>query len=250
MDKEGEKMKRFIWLSSIILTLFFMGGCYTQTPKPVTYKYSTQQKMQAAHHWDVLAEDVACQIKTNLKKAGYLNHPVYIQPACGAPMGPCDQHYETPFGEGFYDLLLTQMVRQGMRVSTVENSALVVTNKVQVVYHRENRLTRALHPGLMTAVGALASGWAWVIRDAYEHGGRYAEGAAMTGGGLTGIALYDAASGMFTKGVPHSEVIITTSIRDYDSYLMRKTDIYYINDADYWHYKTAPLPQIIEVTGS
>lgn len=163
-------MKRFIWLSSIILMLLFMGGCYTQTPKPATYQYSTQQKMQAAYHWDVLAEDVACQIKMNLKKKGYLNQPVYIRPACGAPMGPCDRHYETPFDEGFYDLLLTHLVRQGMRVSNVENNALVVTNKVQVVYHRENRLTRTLRPGFMTAVGALASAWALVVRDAYEYG--------------------------------------------------------------------------------
>ncbi|QTA88748.1 hypothetical protein [Desulfonema magnum] len=243
-------MKRFIWLSSIILMLLFMGGCYTQTPKPATYQYSTQQKMQAAYHWDVLAEDVACQIKMNLKKKGYLNQPVYIRPACGAPMGPCDRHYETPFDEGFYDLLLTHLVRQGMRVSNVENNALVVTNKVQVVYHRENRLTRTLRPGFMTAVGALASAWALVVRDAYEYGGGGAKAAALAGAGLTGIALYDAASGMFTKDMPHSEVIITTSIRDYDRYLMRKTDIYYINDADYWHYKRPPLPQIIEVSGS
>lgn len=244
-------MKMLGRLSFIFIILVFMAGCYTQTPKPATYEFSLQQKMQSAGHWNVLAEDVAAQIRETLRKWGYLSQPVYIQPACGAPIGPCEPHYETPFGEGFYDLLLTQLVNYGLKVSTQENGALVVTNKVQVLWHDEDRIARAGWPGMITAAAALAGGWGWVIRDAQIHGLGRRESAALAGAGITAAALYDAASGMFTKGgVPHSEVIITTSIKDYDRYLMRKTDVYYINDKDYWHYKTPPPPEMIEITGS
>ncbi len=243
-------MNTYVRSAFMLVMLFFMFGCYTQNPKPATYRYSTQQKMQAAYHWDVLAEDVAVQIAETLEKWGYLNQPVYVRPACGAPTRVCVPHYETPFGEGFHDLLLTQLVNYGLKVSVKPDGALIVTNKVQLVYHRSDRIARTSRPGLISAVSALAGTWAMVIRDAQLHGGSIAETAAWAGAGLTGGILYDVTSGMFTKGMPHSEVLITTSIKDYDRYLMRKTDIYYINDADYWHYKSPPPPRTLEIRGS
>ena len=140
-------MSAFVRLVSVLATLVFMAGCYTQTPRPGTYKYSTQHKMQSADHWDLLAEDVAGQIRETLRKWGYLNQPVYVRPACGAPLGPCQSHPEPPFREGFYDLLTTRLVNQGLKVSSEESGALVVTNKVQVLWHRADRITRTGVPG-------------------------------------------------------------------------------------------------------
>jgi hypothetical protein len=248
--KEGKKMSVLKRFAFMCLALIFVSGCYTQTPKPATYEYSTQQKMQAAHHWDLLAEDVAGQVRMILTKVGYLSQPVFVEPGCNAPVRPCHPHNETPFEEGFYELLLTQLVNYGINVTTKRDGALIVANKVQVLYHRENRITRTARPGIMTAVSAVAAGWAWIIRDAREYGGKYSEGAALTGAGVTGIVLYDIISGMFTKDLPHTEIIVTTSIKDYDRYLMRKTDIYYINDLDYWHYKAPPPAAMVEVTDS
>lgn len=243
-------MNTYVRSAFTLMTLFFMFGCYTQNPKPATYRYSTQQKMQAAYHWDVLAEDVAGQITETLRKWGYLNQAVYVKPACGAPTRECVPHPETPFGQGFRDLLLTQLVNYGLKVSTEQDGALVVTNKVQLVYHNADRIARTAQPGIISAIGALAGAWAMVIRDAQLHGGGIGETAALAGAGATAAAVYDFTSGMFTKDVPHSEVLITTSIKDYDRYLMRKTDIYYINDADYWHYKSPPPPRTVEIRGS
>ena len=239
-------MNIFIRLASVMLVLFSLFGCqaYTQTPKPATYKYDTQQKMQSAEHWNILAEDVASQIKKNLAKIGLLSHPIYVRPGCGAPYLPCRPHTETPFEEGFYDLLLTHLVRKGMNVSTERESSLVIGNKVQVLYHNAGRISRTSKPGLITAAAALASGLGWVIRDASE------KSAAWGLAGFTGAAFYDYVSGMFTRDMPHSEVIITTSIRDYDRYLIRKTDIYYINDLDFWHYQSPSPTRMIEITGS
>lgn len=259
-------MNVFVRLACTLIMLAFAMGCAqtqdfwssqtqdiwkSQTPKPATYDFSEQKKMQSAGHWDILAEDVAGQIRIMLEDRGYVTQPVYVQPPCGAPLGPCEVHFETPFGEGFYDLLLTHLVNQGLKVSAEEYGSLIVTNKLQVIWHNEDRRTRALKPGMLTKIAALASGWAWVIRDAVDHvGWDGGASAAVAGAAVTAAGIYDIASGTFAKGVPHSEVIITTSIRDFDRYLMRKSDIYYINDADYWHYKMAPPPQIVEIRGS
>jgi len=40
----------------------------------------------------------------------------------------------------------------------------------------------------------------------------------------------------------HYEIIITTSIVKKQKYLFRSSDIYYINDKDFWHYLNR-LPQ-------
>lgn len=79
-------MKRVILSVFISAAWLFMFGCYTQTPRPAAYDYSTQQTMQAAYHWDILAEDVAREIKMNLAKRESLTQPVYVEPACGAPL--------------------------------------------------------------------------------------------------------------------------------------------------------------------
>lgn len=242
-------MKKGIRFASALLILPFLFGCYTQTPKPMGYPYSTQQKMQSAYHWKVLAEDVANQIRESMKTGGYLNYPVYVQPACNAPKWPCDAHRETPFGEGFYDLLTTELLKTGMKISTQESGAFVVATKVQVLYHEDGRRTRTAAPGFVTGTAALATFWGWIIRDARDYGSASREALAIGGAAVTGAAIYDAVSGMF-ETLPHTEVLITTSIKDYNKYVMRKTDIYYINDLDYWHYQNPPPAQTIEIRGS
>ena len=47
----------------------------------------------------------------------------------------------------------------------------------------------------------------------------------------------------------HDEVIITTSIMDGDRYLLRTSDIYYINDADSWQYRQPAPAAEIRLTG-
>jgi hypothetical protein len=48
----------------------------------------------------------------------------------------------------------------------------------------------------------------------------------------------------------HYEVIITTSIINDNLYLMRKSDIYYINDTDFWQYQPSVPAQEIQLTSS
>ncbi|MDM8542112.1 hypothetical protein QUF75_05375 [Desulfococcaceae bacterium HSG7] len=219
----------------IITVLITLTGCMTQTPVPVTYKYSTQQKMQAAHHWDILAQDVTAQTLQTLTNAGRHGEPVYVE------------FVNSPYGEGFRDFLMTGLVNGGLNILTDQREAsLIVRYKAQLLYHIENRWTR-LPPGFITASATVLAGGVMVLREAFEYGNSAAQAGAAIGVGIGAAAIADALSGRFTKGLPHSEVILTTSLIDGDIYLMRKTDIYYINDVDFQHYLARPSAIQIKV---
>jgi hypothetical protein len=223
-----------------ILLNLIIYGC-AQVPTSVTYPYISQQKMQAAYHWGVLAEDVATQVSETLKAKNLLTESVFIQPYCGTPSEPCSAHNETPFGEGFTDLLLTKLVNSGVKVSTDEKNALIVTSKVQVVYHRANRD--------IPKIGALAvlTAGVFVLREAFTYWDTPARIAAVAGTALVLSEADDSTNGFFAGRLPHHEIIISTSILKDKSYLMRKSDIYYINDADFWHYKPSPVTTTLKV---
>ncbi|MCP4105715.1 MAG: hypothetical protein GY749_09280 [Desulfobacteraceae bacterium] len=244
-------MNNYVRSALILLTVLFMGGCFfTQTPRPVAYPDSTQYKLQAAQHWNILASDVAKQIKAGLSKMDSVTQPVYVEPACGAPRGGCQSHEESPFGQGFRDLLMTHLVKEGVTtLGEIEEEALVVSSKVQVLYHKDKRRTRKLKPGMWTGIVTTLSAAIAVIRDAYDYGSKGRQMLAFGGGAIAAAALHDITDGSFVR-FPHSEVIITTSIKDYNTYLMRKTDIYYINDADSWHYHNPPAAEMIEIRDS
>jgi hypothetical protein len=212
------------------LCILLCSGC-TRIPQPAGYSFGEQQKMQAAHHWDVLANDVANQINIELIAQGRLNTAVYVQHTCGQP-NDCGPGETFPFDEGFNDLLTTQLVNFGIptRVEEDENS-LTVNYKVQVLYHQATRFQNP-RPGVITALTA----GIMVFRNAPAEIATLA--AAIAVDGLWSTAVFNG----------HYEVIITTSIVDDNLYLMRKSDIYYINDPDFWHYQQTTPADEIELT--
>lgn len=219
------------------LVLFFVcsllvSGCI-RIPQPAGYAFSEQQKMQAAHHWDFLANDVADQINGKLIQQGYLDRAVYVQHSCGEP-DDCGPGETFPFDEGFNDLLTTQLVNFGIpTLAEQDEDCLVVKYKIQVLYHQANRYQWP-RPG---TISALTAG-IMVFRNAPLEIAAVAAGAATD-------ALW---STSVING--HYEVIVTTSITDENLYVMRKSDIYYINDPDFWHYQQVRPADEIELTSS
>jgi len=207
-------------------------GC-TRIPQPSGYAFSEQQKMQAAYHWNVLASDVASQINSTLIQRGFLNTSVYVEHSCGEP-DPCGPGQTFPFDEGFNDLLTTQLVNFGVPTkSENDGSSLIVRYKVQVVYHQADRYQWP-RPGVLTALTA----GVLVLRDAPWELAT-----------LVGAAAADTLwSGAVVNG--HAEVLITTSIVEDKLYLMRKTDIYYINDPDLWQYQQSTPARELELTSA
>ncbi|AGF78883.1 hypothetical protein UWK_02343 [Desulfocapsa sulfexigens DSM 10523] len=217
---------------SILLLVFFLCSC-SRIPQPASYAYSEQQKMQAAHHWDVLASDVANQINNRLIITDFVDKAVYVKTTCGDDASPCEQGQTTQFNEGFRDLLITRLVNFGVPTSLEKKvSDIEVNYKVQVVYHASNRYT--LPPGTLSVITAAIS----VLRHAPSTIQMLALAA--------GIDIANSAGPV--NG--HYEVIITTSMVADEQYLFRTSDIYYINDPDFWHYQNAPTGKTIQMVST
>lgn len=213
----------------ILFFFVFMAGC-TRIPQPAPYAYSEQQKMQASHHWDVLANDVANRINNQLIQSDYIDKAVFVKSTCGSDAVPCERGQTTQFNEAFRDLLITQLVHFGVPTSIEKQVAdIKVDYKVQVVYHAANRST--LPPGALTALSTAIL----VIRNAPLE--------------IQSLAL---AAGLDVMGAAgprngHYEVIITTSMVADGKYLFRASDIYYINDPDFWHYRENSTGKTIQM---
>lgn len=202
--------------SGIILCL--VSACI-RLPQPQGFFYSEQRKMQAAHHWNVLANDIANRINSELIRQNYLNTPVYVRHNCGSP-DVCGSGDTFPFDEGFNDLLTTQLVNFGVNTLVKEDDGLIVDYKVQIIQHRANR-RQWPQPGMFTALTA----GILVFRDAPS-----------TIASLAAAATIDTLNAVsVTNG--HFEIVITTSIVDGNRYVMRTSDLYYINDVDFWQYQ-------------
>lgn len=216
----------------IVLLLLFLASC-SRIPQPASYAFSEQQKMQAAHHWDVLASDVANQINNQLVVSDFIDRTVFVKSTCGTDAIPCERGETTTFNEGFRDLLITRLVNFGVPTSFEKNDADIEINyKVQVIHHASKRYSMA--PGTLTALTALVS----VFRNAPS--------------ALQAIALA-AGLDVANSASPingHYEVIVTTSMVTDEKYLFRTSDIYYINDPDFWHYQNAPTGKTIQMVST
>ncbi|QEL56433.1 hypothetical protein [Chromobacterium paludis] len=200
-----------------ILLALGLGGCASarlDVPRAVNYAASDQQKARAAHHWDVLAQDVASRIHAKLQSSGQDGQQVYLAPPASAV-----------FDRSFHQLLLTRLLEQGVRLSTVP-TAVQLTVDTQVIQHRSD-----VSNGIQFPVTTLAAGVA-VIRDLALHG--TPTGAALAGvGAAVGLdAGRLALNGGAAGGPTRTEVLVSTSLERDHGYLARTSDLYYIEQAD------------------
>ncbi len=215
------RLRHFSLHPFVIAAIFlFVWGCTARIPEPVTYPYSQQQKSQAAWHWNVLAKDVANRINEQLVLSGNADKSLYVEYNCGSDAVPCKENKTSPFNEAFRDLLITNLY--DLRIPTMaepDEEALNIDFKVQTIRHVSQRM-RTVQPGVITAISAGIA----VIRNAPSSLLLIASGAAL-----------DAANTSLVQN-GHYEIIITTSIANKGEYFFRSSDIYYINDPDFWHY--------------
>jgi len=207
-----------------------LAGCFatntSQAPIATTYPLTKQQKMQAAHHWNVLAQHEASQL---LAAPVLQNKVLYVENS--------DQY--TPFNEAFSSLLTSQLVAGGGRVQTDDILATRINYKVQLVKHR-GRDTIRPPQGALTA---LAAGIA-VATIPYNQW----EEPALALLPLAGAA--DLFSGSWTSET-NQEVVITTQAIQGNQILYSSSNIYYINDGDSNLYANGwfkSVPKTITVT--
>jgi hypothetical protein len=192
-------------LKAVYCLLVLLAGC-TSVPKPSPYTYSSQQQMQAAHHWQVLASEVAEQVATrfqggSLASAGYVSVPSDT----------------SSFGMAFPNLLVTELGKRNIPASLEKdnpNSPLRLKWDVQRVVHQANRSHPSLPLGWLTGSVAV----------------------------LVASPFVDVSPVLGSGPLSHSEIIITTQLIDRNSReeLLRDNDLYYINDQDSGHYPLGP----------
>lgn len=207
--------------SSLLLSGCFVANT-SQVPMATTYPYSEQQKMQAAHHWDVLAEYEAAGI---MRSSALRGRPLYINPT------PAD----SPFARSYDDLLASQLVSNGALVRTDPLAAAQLDYRVQVVEHQDRDFVRA-PVGTWTALSAGVAVTTLPINN-------WSEPALAL---IPGAALVDAFSGSW-ESVSNQEVIVTTQVSENNRILYSSSNIYYINAGDAGQYES---PKPLSVTNA
>lgn len=215
---------------------------YSETPLATNFETTKQQKLQAASHWQHIADDTAATLLASLKTGQ----------VCNAPMQQCQHLFvrqnkdESAFTRAFRTQFLTSLVNRGSHVAKGPQGAVEIDVEVQVVKFSPNRIEGhyVSHSAIYTGLWALHGVW---VKDAHP---------GLAGGlllGATDVARWMNAE--FASGpAPQHEIIVTVSATNADRYLGRATNTYYVADTDSALYtpvvKPAPLPtQALKVKG-
>ncbi|MBY0410076.1 MAG: hypothetical protein K2Q97_08085 [Burkholderiaceae bacterium] len=191
-----------------------LGGCAQRAPIPVAenFEYTSQPKVRSAGHWDLVSRDVVGQTLNSLDKAGVApNTPMYVV----APVNA------TQFEGAFHDFVVTKLVQSGAVVLQNRGQGLEVSYGIKVVRHNSDR--PRFIPGQFTM---LAAGLFSAYGLRYEH----IDTQLAAGLGLSVAADY--ANSVNSGGPTNTELILTTTVTHGGQYLARKTDVYYLENAD------------------
>lgn len=210
-------IRKVVLLSAITLVL---PGCFyahtSQAPIAKTYPITEQHKMQAAHHWQVLADYEAKGILHQLK-----GQSVYVREGLGG----------SAFDKTFHQLLISELVNDGGSVMVSSNASAEVSYDVNLIEHKDRGMIRPPEG----ALSVLAAGIA-VATVPYN---RWAEPA------LALIPMAVAGDLLIGNVVSESthEIAITTRVSQQGKLLHSSTNIYYINPGDKDHYMMPEKPQ-------
>lgn len=187
----------------VCISIVFLFAC-TQAPKQLNYPLTYQKKVQSAHHWAIIAKGVAKNVKLTMRNqlspllSGMpqnSNKPIYI-----------DKGDESTFGKAMRTLLITECEKQGICLTSEEESDYKLNWSCQKIYHNAER---KYLPGLLASV----------VLDIPQ--------AILLGGEVW-------------SNPPHSEILITFNLRDSEETLLRRSHIVYICAEDFGHYWDIP----------
>lgn len=226
-DKGATLIPNTLKMMALGASAVVLVGC-ASSPIPVSANFplTVEPKVRSAGHWNLLSHDVAKQTLESLGKLG-MSGNLYVALPTNA----------TAFDKAFQQFLITDLVQSGRVVQQNSGGALEVSYQTQVVRHNSHR--GWFVPGRFTML--TAGLWA-----AYG----LANGTnAERGLGALGMAAgADYIASESSGGPTHTELILTTTITSGGRYLVRKTDVYYVEEADVGllQYKA---PQVMKVVG-
>lgn len=236
-------------LTALTLVCATLTGCaprYADVPAPTRFANEQQQQLQAARHWQLIADHFADQIAISLQDK-LKGRAIHVP----QPEG------EQAFVEGFRDLLISSLLNRGVPVATSPAKALTVDVRYNVYRFRPERVASTYYYGQASALaaGLWAVGSIMVADLATARGLSYGL-KAMTGigaaEGFSWIQNEGMQGGRFTNdAVPRSEIILSVGISDGDRLISRQSNIYYTTDQDfglYWK-RTPGSGNVIKVYG-
>nr|AGF93683.1 hypothetical protein FLSS-16_0024 [uncultured organism] len=183
----------------------------SQVPVPTGFNLQTQQKIQAVQHWKILASEVAETIRNRMEeKITKLHKSIYV-----APSG------NTPFEQAFRDLLISQLIKQGLNVTHKNGDHLLLSFEVETFKHHD-RLKKTSYGTYMTLVPGMS-----INRFQDSVGAEK----------IKGDPRKNMEAGKYIDELPQREVLITTSLMYKGEFLARDSSVFYINDKEWWHYK-------------
>lgn len=196
-------------------------GCASPVPVAQNFPLSHQKVARTAHHWDVVADDVVEQTTSTMKGFPSLDgRPVYVTPPA----------VNTVFDATFRDFLLNRLLARGVTVNVcpikqavgfAQAAAVQVNYSTRVIQHSAHM--SAYEPGALTALTSGVLAW----HELALHASDPWIGAASVGtAALVDVWLGHAALPTRT------EIIVTTTIVEDNHFLMRRSDVYYVPEAD------------------
>lgn len=191
-----------------------MAGCATRAPIPLSenFELTVQPKVRSAGHWDLLSRDVVAQTLSSLEKAGA---PAGTALHVALPANP------SAFDLGFRDFLITKLVQSGTPVLQTPGQALEVSYNAQLVRHNSPR--PHFVPGRFTMIAA-------GLMAAYGLHHEHLDAQLLGVLGLAAAADYSAS--VNSGGPTNTEMILTTTVMRGGQYVVRKTDVYYLENDD------------------
>lgn len=205
-----------------------LAGCapfqHTEAPLATNFDTSRQKKLQAAHHWQVIANDMADTLLASLAKGSQ----------CATPSAVCPSLHvrqtvpSSAFGKAFHSQFVSRLVNRGQSVATQAPGEITVTVEAQTVKFSPDR-SQYLGAGKFSLLGL----GLWGLHDLAAHSSYHHAGAA----GALGVAVVTDIvqwnMSEFAKGpTPQIELILTASATKDGKFLARTTNVYYIADSD------------------
>lgn len=210
-------MKRV--MMGLVTGSLLLGGCaapYSETPIATNVPSENQLKLQAASHWQLIAQDAANRLTASLEKA-----PLYVR----------QDNLQSPFEKAFTQQLISSLISAGYPVMRNTNHPGTLTVQVSaeaLLFSPGRKQGRAL----IGAPTLLAAGL-WTVGEAVTMAPGDAAGAVALGG----LALTEAhqwfASERASGPTPRTEVIVTTQVTSSERYMAQVTSAYYTTETDY-----------------
>lgn len=197
-------------------------GCttpYSEVPIAKTFKTSSQEKLQAASHWELITNDLSQKLQAKIEGKVDKNTPLFVS---------ATNHSQ--FNQAVVAELISSLLTNGYTIVKRPKDSIRVDVDTQVLQFSPDRL-QAGKVGVPTLI---ATGL-WAAADV---GSISAAGVATGAIAGTEALMYmnsDRASGQ----TPKTEIIVGVTVSDESNYIAKSRGTYYVSDTDQWLYKAA-----------